>query len=156
MSITIRTATHNDFEAVMVLIKQLAAFQGTPEKVTNTTTLMKEEQPFFNILVAETDSKEIAGIAVYFFAYYTWVGKSLYLDDLYVSEAYRGQKAGTKLLKELFTIAQHNNCKRVRWMVSDWNKPAIALYTKLGAEIDTNAFVCDFEGHQIAQLALSL
>ncbi len=156
MSITIRAATANDFEAVMVLIKQLAAFQGTPEKVTNTTTLMQEEQPFFNILVAETATKQIAGIAVYFFAYYTWVGKSLYLDDLYVAEPYRGQKAGTQLLKELFTIAQNNNCKRVRWMVSDWNKPAIAFYTRLGAGIDTHAFVCDVEGHHIGQLAQSL
>jgi hypothetical protein len=42
---------------------------------------MKEGKLFFNKQVAETATKEIAGIAVYFFSYYTWVRKSIYLDD---------------------------------------------------------------------------
>lgn len=145
MPIPIRQATENDFEAILGLVKGLAIFQGMPEKVENTVELMHEEKSFFNCLVAENEGKEIIGIATYFYAYYTWVGKSLYLDDLYVLEAYRGQKTGARLLDELFNLARQENCKRVRWMVSDWNKPAIEFYKKCGAEIDEELFVCDFD-----------
>ena len=34
-------------------------------------------------------------MSLYYFAYYTWVGKTLYLDDLYVKESYRGNGLGT-------------------------------------------------------------
>jgi diamine N-acetyltransferase len=149
MAITIRKAAEADFGAVLNLIKGLAVFQGMPEKVTNTVELMKEEKGYFQCLVAENESGEIIGIATYFYAYYTWSGKSLYLDDLYVKEESRGLKAGTMLLDELFEIAKKENCKRVRWMVSNWNKPAIEFYKKCGADIDEELFICDFDSHGI-------
>jgi GNAT superfamily N-acetyltransferase len=64
-------------------------------------------------------------MALYFFAYFTWMGKSLYLDDLYVKESFRGNKIGSNLLKEIFEFAKQEKCKRVRWQVLNWNKPAI-------------------------------
>ncbi len=149
MGITIRKGVEDDFPAILSLIKALAVFQGMPEKVTNTVGLMKEEKNFFNCLVAENDEKEMIGIAIYFFAYYTWVGKSLYLDDLYVLEEFRGLKVGTMLLDKLFLTAKEENCKRVRWMVSEWNNNAIAFYKKCGAEIDEELFICDFDMHRI-------
>ncbi len=149
MSITIRKAKEADFETVLDLIRGLAVFQGMPEKVTNTVELMKEEKSYFQCLVAQNEEKEIIGIASYFYAYYTWCGKSLYLDDLYVKEESRGLKAGTALLDKLFEIAKEENCKRVRWMVSHWNKPAIEFYKKCGAEIDEELFICDFDSHGI-------
>ncbi len=149
MGITIRHSQQSDFEVILSLIKDLAAFQGMPEKVTNTVELMKTEQSYFRCLVAENVDGEIIGIATYFYAYYTWVGKSLYLDDLYVLQAYRGQKVGTSLLAQLFTIAKAENCKKVRWMVSHWNQLAIGFYEKCGAEIDKELCICDFDSSAI-------
>jgi GNAT superfamily N-acetyltransferase len=106
---------------------------------------MKAEQDFFKALVAETDSGEIIGFALYYFVYYTWVGKSLYLDDLYVKEAYRGHKIGSALLKQVIQFGKDNNCKRIRWQVLDWNKPAIEFYKKLGARLDDEWINCDLE-----------
>ena len=40
---------------------------------------------------------------------------------------------GTKLLKKIFEVAKAENCKRVRWQVSDWNTSAIEFYKKCGA-----------------------
>jgi len=73
---------------------------------------------------------------LYFFAYYTWVGKSLYLDDIYVKKEFRQNKIGSALLRKIFEVAENENCKRVRWQVLNWNKPAIEVYRKCGAEID--------------------
>lgn len=144
MTYTIRVACEDDFEAVLELIMELAIFENAPEKVLNTVEQMKKEQDLFECFVVETVGQEIIGMALYYFVYYTWVGKSLYLDDLYVKKAYRGHGVGSELLRKLFEVAQKTNCNRVRWQVLNWNKPAIALYEKCGADIDNEWSNCDF------------
>src|SRR5689334_9471961 len=109
MNIIIRKATEQDFPEILSLVKGLAIFQKTPEKVTNTVEQMLEEKDLFKCFVAENKQNEIVAIASYFFAYYTWVGKSLYLDDLYVKESYRGQKIGSELLNKIFEVAKAEN-----------------------------------------------
>jgi GNAT superfamily N-acetyltransferase len=149
MDYTIRKATEEDFEGVLELIKELAAFENAPEKVLNSVEQMKAEQDCFHCYVVEVGDHEIVGMALYYFAYYTWVGKSLYLDDLYVKEAYRGHRIGSDLLELLFQTARENNCKRVRWQVLNWNAPAVALYKKCGADIDNEWSNCDFDSKGI-------
>ncbi len=141
----IRPATEQDFEAVLDLIKELALFEKAPEKVTNTVAQMKAEQELFQAIVAEKPDGEIIGFALFYFVYYTWVGKSLYLDDLYVKEVYRGHKIGSKLLDKVIETGRQNNCKRIRWQVLNWNKPAINFYQKLGADLDDEWINCDLE-----------
>jgi GNAT superfamily N-acetyltransferase len=145
MKFNIRKATTADFPAILSLIRELASFEKAPEKVTNTVEQMIEEKELFQCFVAETESGEIIGMALYFFAYYTWVGKSLYLDDIYVKEAFRGNNIGTALLGKIFDVARVENCKRVRWQVLNWNSSAIQLYMKKGAEIDDEWLNCTYD-----------
>jgi predicted N-acetyltransferase YhbS len=154
MNFNIRKATEADFPAILSLIKELAEFEKAPEKVTNSVEQMKQEKDFFRCFVAETGNKEVVGIVLYFFAYYTWVGKSLYLDDIYVKESFRKQKIGTELLREVFRVARDENCKRVRWQVLNWNKPAIQMYEKSGAEIDDEWLNCTFDETGIKNFTL--
>ena len=149
MTLTLRHATEQDFPAVLALVRELAVYQQTPERVLNTVEQMKAEKEYFRCLVAETNQHEIIGIATYFFAYYTWVGKSLYLDDLYVKQSARGKGAGAQLLDAIIAIAKKENCKRVRWQVSDWNEPAINFYKKRGVEIDHEPCNCDVDAEGI-------
>ncbi len=141
----IRIAEEKDFTAILSLIKELALFEKAPEKVINTVEQMKQEKDFFKSLVAEKEDGEIIGFALYYFVYYTWVGKSLYLDDLYVKEQYRGNKIGGKLLEKVIKFGKTNNCKRIRWQVLDWNKPAIDFYNKIGAKLEGEWINCDLE-----------
>jgi len=141
----IRPATEQDFESILGLIKELALFEKAPEKVTNTVEQMKAEQAHFQAWVAQKNDGEIIGFALFYFVYYTWVGKSLYLDDLYVKETYRGHKIGSKLLDKVIEIGRLNNCKRIRWQVLNWNEPAIDFYKKLGADLDDEWINCDLE-----------
>jgi GNAT superfamily N-acetyltransferase len=145
MNISIRKATEEDFPSVLSLIKELAAFEKSPEKVTNSVDQMREERHLFDCFVVETEKGEIVGLALYFFAYFTWVGKSLYLEDIYIKEPFRKQKIGTALLKKVFEIAREENCKRVRWQVLNWNLSAIQMYKKAGAEIDDEWLNCNFD-----------
>ncbi len=149
MNIKIRKATTEDFPEIILLIKELAAFEKSADKVSNSVELMKQEMEFFHCFVAETETREIAGMVIYFFAYYTWVGKSLYLEDIYIKEPFRRHKIGTALLCKIFEVARNENCKRVRWQVLNWNSTAIQMYRKNGAEIDDEWLNCNFDSEAI-------
>ena len=154
MNITIRKATESDFPSVFSLIHGLAVFQGCPERLINSVEQMKKDKDFFQCFIAETGDKEIVGMASFFYAYYTWVGKSLFLDDLYVKEEYRGHKIGSQLLEKIVALAKHENCNRVRWFVSRWNEPALSFYKKIGVEVDEEVLVCDLEGDRIQKFKI--
>lgn len=148
MDIKIRIATPEDFPSIFGMINELALFEKAPEKVTNSVAQMIEEQDCFKCLVAECDG-EVVAMALHYFVYYTWVGKSLYLDDLYVKKEFRGNGIGSQLLNAIFKEAKAAKCKRVRWQVINWNAPAIDLYTKAGADIDPQWSNCDFDENGI-------
>jgi ribosomal protein S18 acetylase RimI-like enzyme len=59
-----------------------------------------------------------------------------------VSQAFRGRSIGTHLLQAIVSIAKEHNCKQVRWLVSSWNKAAIAFYQKMGAVIEPVDITC--------------
>ena len=150
MEIIVRQATTDDFPAILSLIKELAEYERAPEKVTNTVEQMKQEKDLFRCFVAETEAGEIAGMALYFMAYFTWVGKSLYLEDIYVKEPFRQHRIGSALLRKVFEVARAERCRRVRWQVLEWNEPAIAFYRKCGAELDREWINCNFDEEGIA------
>ena len=145
MEVTIRLAEEADFERLINLMGEFASFENHSEDMANTVERMKAEKEFFKCFVAETDENYIAGYAAWFFAYYTWSGKALYIDDLYVEENLRGKGIGTKLINTVIEFATRSGCHKVRWQVSDWNEPAKEMYRKMGAEIDTTKLNCDLE-----------
>ena len=151
---TIRQAVEADFAEILDLIKALALFEKAPEKVTNSVEQMISEKEYFRCLVATDEDENIIAICLYFFAYYTWVGKSLYLDDLYVLEPYRRQGIASALLNKLFDVARNENCHRVRWQVLDWNESAIQFYKKCGAILDNEWINCDFDRKGIWEFRL--
>ena len=155
MIFKIRPAVEADFPAILDIIKALALFEKAPEKVTNSVEQMKAEQDYFKCLVSTNEADEIIAICLYFFAYYTWVGKSLYLDDLYVLEAYRRQGIAAALLNELFEIARIERCNRVRWQVLDWNENAIQFYNKIGATLDNEWINCDYDSKGIMEFNIN-
>jgi GNAT superfamily N-acetyltransferase len=110
---------------------------------------MIEEKNYIQCFVAETEAKEIIGIAQYFFAYFTWSGKSMYLGDLYVKEKYRKNKVGHKLFNKIIEAANEENCKRLTWQVLNWNKPALEFFKGFGAEMDKEWIDCNLYSKDI-------
>lgn len=143
MKITIRQIKVDDYAELISLFTEFATFEKLPEKMTNSVDKMIAEQEYFNGFVALNDLGEIVGYVTFFYAYYTWIGKSLYMDDLYVNAKFRGHGIGTKLINEVIKCAKTTNCHKVRWQVSEWNKPAIDFYKSLGASIDNVESNCD-------------
>jgi GNAT superfamily N-acetyltransferase len=141
---TIREVTEEDFPQLIDLFTEFAIFQKTPYKMTNTVEKMQLEKDFFKAFIAVSDENEVMGFATFFFCYFSWSGKSIYLDDLYVKPAYQGFKIGTQLINKVIDFGKIAHCHKVRWLVSDWNTPAIDFYKKLGADINSGEYYCDF------------
>jgi len=145
MNISVRVAEITDYPRIIELFREFSRYQRLPERMNNTLEKMSEEQEFFHCFVAETDAGVIIGYATWFFTYYTWSGKGLYMDDLYVSQAYRGHGIGTQLMDRVIAYARESKCHKIRWQVSHWNKPAITFYKKIGAEMDDLEKNCDLK-----------
>ncbi|WP_333808973.1 GNAT family N-acetyltransferase [Flavobacterium sp.] len=134
----IRKATKNDMPSVLELIQELATFEKEPDAVVVTVEdLVRDgfsENPLFQCFVAEVNN-EIIGMALYYYRYSTWKGKTIHLEDLIVKESKRGTGAGFALYKEIIKQGKAENVRRIEWNVLDWNTPAIDFYEKSGAKV---------------------
>jgi GNAT superfamily N-acetyltransferase len=138
---TIRNAIKQDMSAVLELIKELAVFEKEPDAVVVTVSDLEKdgfsENPLFHCILAENDG-EILGMALYYYRYSTWKGKTIHLEDLIVSEKNRGQSVGYQLYKAVIAQGKQDKVRRVEWAVLDWNHPAIDFYEKTGAKVLTD------------------
>lgn len=141
MNIIIRAAVKEDFPDILSLFREFAVFQRTPEKMHITLEQLTADEKYFQCFVALADG-QIIGYATYFFAYYSWTGRGIYLDDLYVKDSHRKYGIGRRLLDSVINLAKDSNCMTVRWLVSRWNSNAIEFYKKIGAHIDDTEMTC--------------
>ena len=134
----IRKATQKDMPFVLELIQELAAFEKEPESVVVTVDdLIRDgfsDSPLFHCLVAEKENA-IIGMALFYYRYSTWKGKTIHLEDLIVKANQRGTGAGFALYQEIIKKGKKDNVRRIEWNVLDWNTPAIAFYEKSGAKV---------------------
>lgn len=138
MPARLRAAGPDDAETLRRLIVDLATYEREPAAVHVTVDELRDQlaaaRPPFECLLAEDDDGAAVGFALYFHNYSTWRGRQgLYLEDLYVEPARRGHGIGRQLLARLAQLALERGCARMEWAVLDWNAPAIAFYTRLGA-----------------------
>ncbi|SEP76028.1 GNAT family N-acetyltransferase [Flavobacterium urocaniciphilum] len=134
----IRKGTPEDMPAVLELITELAVFEKEPDAVVITAEDLVRDgftsTPLFHTFVAE-ENNTIIGVALYYYRYSTWKGKTIHLEDLIVKEKNRGTGAGFALYSEIIKQGKKDNVRRIEWNVLDWNTPAIEFYEKSGAKI---------------------
>ena len=97
---------------------------------------------------------EVAGFAVWFINFSTFSGRSgIYLEDLFVRPAQRGNGIGKALLAHLAKECVANGWSRLQWAVLDWNTPSIEFYKSLGAQLMDEWTVCRLGGPALSALA---
>ena len=132
-----RKAQRGDVGLVLQLIRELAEYEKLlHEVVADEETL---ERSLFDdpkgpeVLIGE-EGEDVIGFVLFFHNFSTFLGrKGVYIEDLYVREAYRGKGYGQAILREICKLAKERNCGRVDWWVLDWNEKAINFYKKIGA-----------------------
>ena len=135
--LSIRGATVDDVKLLRKLIRELAEYENELDQMSITEADLARDgfgaQPRFRVLLAYWD-QEPAGYALFFDFYSTWRGRQMFLEDLFVREAFRGRKVGKSLLAAVARIAEREGSHALRWEVLDWNQIAVNFYESLGAE----------------------
>ncbi|MBS1521696.1 MAG: GNAT family N-acetyltransferase [Bacteroidetes bacterium] len=139
MQINLRVAAKRDCPRLLELVHELALFEKAPEEVTVTLEEFEDagfgEKPVWKTFVAEVDGL-IVGFALYYIRYSTWKGCRMYLEDLIVTEDWRGKGVGKLLFDRLIVEAREMGFNGMSWQVLDWNEPAIKFYKKYEAALD--------------------
>ena len=108
MKVTIRKGNKSDLPDLLKLIKELATFEKAPAEVTVTIEELKKDgfgnHPVFQFFVAEAEGA-VVGISLYYIKYSTWKGKCIFLEDIIVTEKFRGQGIGKTLFDEVVKVA---------------------------------------------------
>lgn len=138
MNLIIRKAFKKDAQAILSLIQQLADFENEPDEVVVTVKDIEHdgfgENPLFYVFVAELEGN-VVGMALYYYRYSTWKGKTIHLEDLIVQQDMRKKNIGGLLYTEIMKQASKEKVRRVEWVVLDWNTPARDFYINSGAKI---------------------
>ncbi|MFM6953029.1 MAG: N-acetyltransferase family protein [Bacteroidota bacterium] len=139
MSFSIRSSKPSDVAAMMQLIHELAVFEKAPHEVVATEQTLLDHgfqaNPLFVSWVAEQHGT-IVGMALCYIRYSTWKGPVLYLEDLIVTETFRGNGIGKALFEVCIQHARAKQYRKMVWQVLDWNTPAIDFYKGYGANMD--------------------
>ena len=137
LMLLIRAAAVSDVPLLLRFSREFAEYERQPDAVVITEeTLVRDgfgSQPKFRSLIAEWDGEAI-GYALFFGIYSSLKGSGIFLEDLFVREAFRGRGIGRALLSQVARIARQEGCYGIRWEVLSWNESAIKFYKSLGGE----------------------
>ena len=155
--IGIRPAVPGDIPLVLKFIQELAEYEKLSHEVTATEDQLHATlfgaRPVAEVVIASHDDAPV-GFAVFFATYSTFLGKpGLYLEDLFVRPAARGNGIGRALVEYLARLTIERGWGRLEWRVLDWNEPSIAFYRKLGAEPLDDWTVFRVTGDSLRRLA---
>ena len=153
MEINIREAKKEDCIKMMELIRELAVYERAPGEVTVSFEHFVESgfgpSPVWFAIVAEVE-KTVVGFALYYIRYSTWKGQRMYLEDILVTESFRGKSIGRKLFDELIEICRAKKYSGMVWQVLNWNEPAINFYKKIeGVTFDDEWINCSLSNNFI-------
>jgi GNAT superfamily N-acetyltransferase len=157
MPLVIRRARPDEAGLVLSLVSELAEYEKLLHEVEATEAMLGAalfgDQPRLFCEIAEWNG-EVAGFAVWFINFSTFTGRSgIYLEDLFVRPAQRGNGIGKALLAHLAKECVANGWSRLQWSVLDWNTPSIEFYQSLGAVLMDEWTTCRLGGPALMALA---
>ena len=135
--LVLRDARREDLALILRLVQALAEYERMQDEAVATEADFAAglfgPAPRVFAIIAEIDG-EPAGFALWFYTFSTFTGRpSLYLEDLFVEPAHRGNGVGRAIFAELARRAIAEGCPRMEWSVLNWNEPAIRFYRGVGA-----------------------
>jgi GNAT superfamily N-acetyltransferase len=136
-AIKLRFAAAGDAGLLLQLIRELAAYEKSPDAVTATEADLIRygfgPERHFEALIACVDAQP-AGFALFLRDFSTWRGRpGIYLEDLYVKDWARRLGVGRRLIARLAAIAIERGGPALHFNVLAWN-PARDFYHRLGFE----------------------
>ncbi len=156
-SLLIRPSAPADCDSIFALIYELAVYEKLTEEVDASPQSLRAalfcDHPRVFCDIAVIEDRPV-GLALWFYTFSTFRGRhGIWLEDLYVQPAFRGQGFGKALLNHLARRCVSENLARLDWCVLDWNTPSIAFYKAMGAKLMDAWTNCRVEGDALKALA---
>ena len=158
-----RLSTNEDVETISRLVHGLAVYEKEPDAVNVTSENYlcdggSAEPLFYCLLLEDADSPQgsqtyCCGMAFIYFGYELGRGRFLYLEDLYLEDAYRKRGGGSLAMKSLARICLALDCQNFYWVALDWNTPALNLYEKIGATIQQGVLTVRYTDDKLKSFA---
>lgn len=155
----LRSAEPEDIPDLFGLILALADYEKLTQNVVSTPDQLAAAlfgpapKVFCELAVC---GGQIVGMAIWFYTFSTFAGRhGIWLEDLFVLEAFRGKGIGKALLKRLAQICVAQNLARLEWTVLDWNTPSIKFYKAMGARMMDEWTNCRLTGEALLNLSHS-
>src|SRR5690349_23844258 len=119
--LTIRVAEVGDSDLIHAGLLAMARAMGDADKITSTSADIRKygfgDHPAFEVLIAERDGTFV-GLCLTFASFSTWRGEpGIYVQDLYVGDAFRGHRIGEKLLRAVARRAKAKGAGYLRLSV---------------------------------------
>jgi GNAT superfamily N-acetyltransferase len=158
--IRLERATEREIPLILRFIKELAEYEKLADLVVATEEGLHQSffgpRPVAEAVIAYADD-EPAGFAIYFQTFSTFLGRpGLYLEDLYVTPAWRRHGIGRRLLAYLARVAVDRGYGRMEWSVLNWNELALGVYRRIGAKPMDEWTVQRLTGEALRDLAQSV
>jgi ribosomal protein S18 acetylase RimI-like enzyme len=136
-ALTFRPATANDAQTLVDLINAMAKADNCPPldiDAQHRLTTDAFDKKRFEVVFAEWQGS-VAGFGSFSQGYSTFEARpTLYVDDLYVRNEYRGRHVAFELFRHLVGEAKRRGCGRVEWRVIEGNEGAFGFYERLHAK----------------------
>lgn len=118
------------------LIVELAEFEElTPPSKEARERLFRDvtsTPPRFKAFLAYLDGEAVGYIA-FFYTYSTLLAApTLFLEDIFVKEAFRRTGVGRELFSYCLKDALDHGCERMEWCALNWNVKAMEFYERCG------------------------
>jgi GNAT superfamily N-acetyltransferase len=140
--ITFRYAVAADFAVVLELASQLAAqieAPAPPMTAAQFETYYVSPHAPMHLLLAVKDSR-VAGMISWTLTHELYSADTrVYISDVSIDRAARGQGIGAALMAEVKAWARAHNATKLGWEVWHRNFAARAFYERLGASVDEEA-----------------
>lgn len=137
--LTVRSVSRQDHEQWLPLWDGYNAFYGRSgetalagEITQMTWSRFSDAYEPVHALVAERDGKLLGLVHYLYHRSTTAIGPNCYLQDLFTSQAVRGQGVGQALIEGVYERAKAAGSGRVYWLTHETNHTAMQLYDKIG------------------------
>ncbi|GAA6066206.1 thialysine N-epsilon-acetyltransferase-like isoform X1, partial [Tachysurus ichikawai] len=121
----------------------LAEYGKITDQITITQKDLEQDgfskNPFFHVIIAEVpekyktkDGHTKIGFSMYFYIY-SWKGKAVFMEDLYVMPEFRGKGIGKALMSQVAQLGRAAGCTQLKFTALNWNKTALDFYLNQGS-----------------------
>jgi GNAT superfamily N-acetyltransferase len=140
----VRPATPDDIDALATLTEEMNRHYGATGVGPIDLRRQQIQDALFGDIPAAyallaTDSGSAVGFATYSFLWpAVGLTRSLYLKELYITQARHRTGVGRQIMERLFELAGEHNCSRVEWTADRDNPGAHAFYETFGVDPKTS------------------